>query len=113
MIPITLRLESEDRHALDLLSSPKSIVARLRRRIKFHHNSEKTLESLAWRDAIDHSQLAVWWPSTEGAQSRSDSVRHVNGELHLRSDMKPTSAMGSFRIEVSLSVQMIFARSGI
>ena len=98
MIPISLRLDGDDQQALDLLSSPKAIVVRLRRRIKYHHNSEKMLESLAWRDSIDHSQLAVWWPSAE--QSEQRNVRYVNGELHLRADIKPTSAMASFRVEV-------------
>ena len=95
MIPIFLRLDGDDQQALDLLSSPKAIVARLRRRIKYHH---KAVESLAWRDSVDHSQLAVWWPSAE--QSEQRGVRCVSGELHLRADIKPTSAMASFRIEV-------------
>jgi len=95
VIPISLRLEGDDEQALDLLSSPKAIVARLRRRIKYYH---KSVESLAWRDSIDHSQLAVWWPSTEQPERRG--VRYVNGELHLRADIKPTSAMAHFRIEV-------------
>ena len=94
MIPISLRLEGDDEQALDLLSSPKAIVARLRRRIKYH----KLVEVLARRDSIDHSQLAFWWPSTE--QSEQRGVRCVNGELHLRADIKPTSAMAHFRIEV-------------
>jgi len=100
VIPISLRLNTDDQQALDLLSSPQAIVARLRRRIKYHHNSEKTLKSLAWRDSIDHSQLAVWWPSAE--QSEQRGVRYVNGELHLRADIKPTSAMASFRVQYSV-----------
>lgn len=102
MIPLCLRLEGDDAQALDLLSNPKAAVVRLRRRIKYHYNAEKTMESFAWKDAIDHSQLAVWWPSTEGAEDRHGRLRYVNGELHLRSDIKPTSAMASFRIEVRI-----------
>ncbi|KAF9475101.1 hypothetical protein BDN70DRAFT_996645 [Pholiota conissans] len=102
VIPMCLRLASDDRQAVDLVSSIKSIVVRLRRRIKYHHNSEKTLESLAWRDAIDHSQLAVWWPSAEGSEDTYGHIRFVSGELHLRPDIKPTSAMGPFRIEYSV-----------
>lgn len=95
MIPISLRLEGEDQQALDLLSSPKAIVARLRRHIKYSHRSPETL---AWRNYTSHSQVAVWWPSAE--QSEQRDVRYVNGELHLQADIKPTSAMGSFRIQV-------------
>lgn len=63
------------------------------------------MESLAWKDAIDDSQLAVWWPSTEGSEDSARSSQHrrfVNGELHLRADIKPTSSMAHFRIEVRL-----------
>jgi len=91
-------LESPDEQALDLLSSPKAIVLRLRRRIRSHWNPEKTLESSAWKDAIDHSQLATWWPSTEAPDIRG--VRYINGELHLKPDANPSSAMAHFRIEV-------------
>lgn len=77
----------------------------MRRRIKYHKNAEKTLESLSWKDAIDHSQLAVWWPSTEGTTTDGHgTVKFVNGELHLRPDVKPTSAMASFAVEVSIPV---------
>lgn len=112
ILPICLSLESADEQTLDLLSSPKAIVLRLRRRIRCRMNAEKTMESLAWKDAIDDSQLAVCWPSTEGPDrddSRS-SPRHrrfVNGELHLRADIKPTSSMAHFRVEVRLLSQFL------
>ncbi|KAF8968091.1 hypothetical protein BDZ97DRAFT_1916318 [Flammula alnicola] len=112
VIPLCLRLEGDDQQGLDLLSSPKAIVLRLRRRIKYHYNAEKKLESFAWKDAIDHSQLAVWWPSAEGSEDRFGRVRYVNGELHLRSDIKPTSAVASFRIEYSV-VLFPFDAAGI
>jgi len=78
-------------------------VVRLRRRIKYHHNAQ-TIDSLAWRDSIDHSQLAAWWPSSEGSESKGaiQRRRFVNGELHLRHDVKPTSLMAHFRIEYSV-----------
>lgn len=88
-----------DEQALDLLSLPKAIVARLERRIRYFSNGEKTLESFVWKDGIDLSQPAVWWPSTEDSQN-SGRLRFVNGELHLKADFKPTSAMAQFRIEV-------------
>jgi hypothetical protein len=100
VIPLCLRLEGTDSQVLDMLSNPKAIVTRMRRRIKYHHNAEKTIESFAWKDAIDHSQLALWWPSSEGSEDRHGRVRYVNGELHLRGDVKATAAMASFRIEV-------------
>ncbi|KDR78971.1 hypothetical protein GALMADRAFT_244680 [Galerina marginata CBS 339.88] len=103
LIPFCLRLESDDEQALDLISTPKAVVLRLRRRIKYHWNAEKSFESLAWKDAVDHSQLAVWWPSIEGSQANGPKhVRFLNGELHLRPDIKPTSAMAHFRLMYSV-----------
>ncbi|CAA7267038.1 unnamed protein product [Cyclocybe aegerita] len=105
-----MELTSEDVQALDLLAAPKAIVVRLRRRVKSHINPEKTLESFALRDSIEHSQLAVWWASSEGTEDADHGGhgrgqrRFVNGELHLRSDTKPSSAMAHFRIEVRFPV---------
>lgn len=135
VIPLILLLESQDLEALDLLSSPRSIVVRLQRLIKYHSGQSPTsesspwtnpnftfkppkltdpkfasepstltyskLENLAWRNAVEYSPLARWWPSADiSADFRSK--RYLNGELHLGSDVKPTSAMVHFRMEVFL-----------
>ncbi|KAH9481702.1 hypothetical protein JR316_0006229 [Psilocybe cubensis] len=101
VIPLCLRLESMDEQVLDLLSSPKAIVARLERRIRYFSNAENNLESWAGKDGVDISQPAVWWPSAEESH-RSGQLRFVNGELHLRADFKPTSAVAQFRIQYSV-----------
>ncbi|KAF8905075.1 hypothetical protein CPB84DRAFT_1845157 [Gymnopilus junonius] len=102
LIPLSLRLESSDQQALDLLSASKAIVLRLRRRIKNNWESEHALDPLSWKDTVEDSQLAVWWPSAEKPDASSIPTRFVNGELHLRSDVKPSSAMANFRIEYSV-----------
>ncbi|KAF8968090.1 hypothetical protein BDZ97DRAFT_1916317 [Flammula alnicola] len=99
LIPFCLRLESHDEQALDLLSAPKAIVVRLRRRIKYHFDSERTPGAHHLRDTVDHSDRAVLWPSTEGSEDSSKQLRFLNGELHLTPDTKPSSAMANFRIE--------------
>ncbi|KAF8150706.1 hypothetical protein B0H34DRAFT_149359 [Crassisporium funariophilum] len=104
VIPFCMELESDDVQALDCLSSPKAIIVRLRRRIRYYTNGEKTLDSLEWRDSVHDSHLAVWWPSTESTDLDLKSKRILNGELRLKSDMKPTSAMGDFRVEYSVIV---------
>jgi hypothetical protein len=96
-------IETDDLQALDLLSSPKAIVVRLRCCVKHHADAEKPIDSYAWKDSTDHSQLAAWWASSEGATDKSRPTRHINGELHLPIDLKPTSAMAHFRIEVRSS----------
>jgi len=102
LIPLSLRLESSDQQALDLLSASKAIVLRLRRRIKNNWESEHALDPLSWKDTLEDSQLAVWWPSAEKPDVSSIPTRFVNGELHLRFDIKPSSAMANFRIEYSV-----------
>ena len=111
VIPLILLLESQDLEALDLLSSPRSVVVRLRRSIKYHSGADPTfersawrdpnLEHVAWRNAIEYSPLARWWPSAE-ISADFHSKRYLNGELHLVSNVKPTSAMVQFRMEVFL-----------
>lgn len=93
-------LETKDLQALDLLSSPKAVVMRLRRRLRTHADTRKTVDSIGWKDAIEHSQLAAWWPSTEDTPDDSSCRCQINGELHLPIDLKPTSAMAHFRMEV-------------
>ncbi|PPQ98586.1 hypothetical protein CVT26_013769 [Gymnopilus dilepis] len=102
-IPLFLTLESEDKHALDLLSTPKSIAVRVRRRIKYAPTPQKPIETANWRTEIDHSQRAVWWPAVDNAGHTSDDkFRMLNGELHLKPSMVPTSAMGMYKVEYSV-----------
>lgn len=51
---------------------------------------------------------AVWWsPSqvNDDISSSGEHIRCVHGELHLGSDLKPSSAMPHFRIEVSMQLR--------
>ncbi|TFK27773.1 hypothetical protein FA15DRAFT_665995 [Coprinopsis marcescibilis] len=101
-VPISLLLKSDDVQALDLLSSPKSVVCRLRRVIKYHAGQEKSVEPLAWKDGLEDSQSALWWPCAE-VDANTRHRRRLSGELHLRKDLKPTTAIGGFRIEYSVA----------
>jgi len=102
LIPFCLQLESNDQQALDLLSPPKSIVVRLKRLIQYHFDPDHTPGSGYLKDSIDHYDRAVLWPSLEGSEDPSKRSRFVNGELHIKPDTKPSSAMGDFRIQVRL-----------
>jgi len=43
---------------------------------------------------------AVWWPSTD---TRSDqNTRHLEGEIKLAKDLRPTSEMGHFSISYAV-----------
>ncbi|EAU85672.1 hypothetical protein CC1G_10944 [Coprinopsis cinerea okayama7 len=69
------------------------------------------------KDQIEDSESAVWWPCHSQSdcdyepepddhhqQPRQGTVqkRRIAGELHLRKDLKPTTAIGDFSIEYSL-----------
>ncbi|KAH9481313.1 hypothetical protein JR316_0005835 [Psilocybe cubensis] len=101
VIPFFMRLESDDFQALDLLSNPKSISVSLQRRIKYHAFPEKVLGSFA-KDSVEYVQQAVWWPSSEGVEVNVERFRFLNGELHLKADTKPSSAIADFSIEYSV-----------
>ena len=64
-------------------------------------------ELSGWGNRIDHSPLAVWWAEKGwgmgGAREtgQGSQERCLNGELHLKYGIKPSSAMAYFRIEVS------------
>ena len=106
LIPFCLRLESDDQQALDLLSPPKAIIVRLKRRIQYHFNPEH----LSLHDTVDYSDRAVLWPSAECSGDPSKRLRFVNGELHIKPDTKPSSAVGDFRIQVRVMLNRSSAR---
>ena len=100
VVPLYLRLESGDEQTLKILASPQAITARVRRRIRDYVDPSNQTESFGWRDSLHHSQRAVWWPSTDGNSGRH---RSLQGEIHLKPGMSPTSALGAFKIEVWVS----------
>ncbi|RDB25885.1 hypothetical protein Hypma_006734 [Hypsizygus marmoreus] len=103
VIPCSIVIETSDEQALHLLSSPKAIVLRLRRSVKCHPDHEHFTESaIPWKDEIDLSQLAAWWPSPANNSRAIPNSRRLNGELHLLPDTKPTSAMAHFSIEYTI-----------
>jgi len=100
VVPLYLRLESGDEKALDLLASHQAITARVRRRIRDYVHPGNQTGNFGWRDSLDYSQRAVWWPSTEHPGDNSERRRSLQGEIHLKPGMSPTSALGAFRIDV-------------
>lgn len=59
---------------------------------------------IVYNEVVDDSTAAIWWPSTlgpdEGHSPALESVRFVNGEIHLKSDLKPTSEMPLLQVQV-------------
>ncbi|KAF9453505.1 hypothetical protein P691DRAFT_771474 [Macrolepiota fuliginosa MF-IS2] len=97
VIPCWLLLRSNNTQALDLLATPKAVVTRLRRCVKAAADQTKAVENINWRDQTELSELGIWWPA-----GGSRYTREMSGELHLKIDLKPSSAMAHFRIEYSV-----------
>jgi hypothetical protein len=115
-IPCALIIECGDPQALEILSSPEAVVLRLRRNVRFH-TREKTAahygdvaSKLVWKEELDHSELASWWPAADRAleTDSTDAIainafrRMLKGEIHLREDLIASSSVAHFRIEVCI-----------
>ncbi|KAF8206243.1 hypothetical protein K438DRAFT_1756332 [Mycena galopus ATCC 62051] len=121
-IPCAILLECNDFEALELLSSPSALILRLRRSVRFHpHAGEKSTAAhlsdrdvpggkLGWKEELDHSELASWWPAADRAleiDSTDTLVTNVvrrmfKGEIHLRPDWTTSTSIAHFRIEYSV-----------
>lgn len=94
-----MTIETNDIQALDLLSSPKVPLLRLRRRVKWPESRGQVPEE---SDASDYYEPAAWWECNYGPPSVDGTQRHLMGEIQLRTELKPSSAMAQFRVQVSL-----------
>jgi hypothetical protein len=82
-----------------MLSSPKAILVRLRRHVRYQFLGTTG----ASENSIQDSSPAVWWPrlaGTEEISPTSEHIRYVNGNYTSRSTLRPSSAMSHFRVEV-------------
>ena len=43
---------------------------------------------------------AVWWPAAEA--SGNPNIRHLEGEIKLPKDLRPTTCIGHFSVSVSI-----------
>ncbi|TBU30407.1 hypothetical protein BD311DRAFT_659291 [Dichomitus squalens] len=106
VIPCLMTVETTDPQALDLLSSPRSLVVRLLRQIATGEASlsvtplgGKRLPGLDYERAVQGLATAVWRPDS----SRNPHKRVLHGEIHLPSMLKPTCHLGKFELTVSVS----------
>ncbi|KAJ7761954.1 hypothetical protein DFH07DRAFT_814637, partial [Mycena maculata] len=116
VIPCAIVVECSDPQALELLTSPEAIVLRLRRNVRFHTGEKAATHfgdvptKLVWKEELEHSELASWWPAADRAleTDSTDAIainafrRMLKGEIHLKPDLIQSSAMAHFRIEYSV-----------
>ncbi|KAF9048581.1 hypothetical protein BJ165DRAFT_1526021 [Panaeolus papilionaceus] len=102
VIPCFLTMEGNDSQALDLLSSQNSVVVQLRRRVRFYNKASSSRPDVAWNESVEDMGTAIWWPATD-AQNNA-TTRHLEGEIKLEKDLRPTSEMGHFSISYSVAL---------
>jgi len=100
VLPCSLILESRDKSALDAFSMPSSIVVVLRRRVRYYHANSSARQGVAWNEPVEDVGSAVWWPSPDNGTNHFS--RHMEGEIRLAKDLRPTSAMGHFSLSYSV-----------
>lgn len=98
-MPCFLTLEGRDTQALDLLSVSSAIVLSLRRRVRFYNKTSSSRKDVAWNETVEDMGTASWWPSVDVPSTAN--TRHLEGEIRLPKDLRPTSEMGHFSISVS------------
>jgi hypothetical protein len=103
-MPCFLTLEGNDTQVLDLLSAPSSIVLSLRRRVRFYNKTSSSRSDVAWNEMVEDMGVAVWWPSSDVPSDAH--ARHLEGEIRLAKDLRPTSEMGHFSISVRFSTRL-------
>ncbi|KAH9925011.1 uncharacterized protein BXZ73DRAFT_50171 [Epithele typhae] len=111
VIPCVLALEATDPQALDLLSAPRAPVVRLLRTVATGERALETRRGLEFEHERQALATAVWRPAADavgvgagGGQHphRRPGRRVLHGEIHLASNLKPTSRLGRFELSVSL-----------
>ncbi|KAJ4477346.1 hypothetical protein J3R30DRAFT_3291468 [Lentinula aciculospora] len=99
VIPLHLVIQTNDIQALETLSSPRAIICRLRRTLRYN----KTVDPKLRKDEFEHSELATWWPCVESPPPEKETFkRSLNGEIALSPDLKPTISIARFQIEYTV-----------
>ncbi|KAJ7472411.1 hypothetical protein B0H11DRAFT_1729547, partial [Mycena galericulata] len=94
-IPCAMTIETEDEQAADLLASMKSSAVYLQRCVRC------TFEG-STNDIIPCGQ-AIWWPPSDGTVV-NPLQRYIVGQIPLRKDLQPSTAIKRFRVEYAIVI---------
>ncbi|KAG6916056.1 hypothetical protein DXG01_008629 [Tephrocybe rancida] len=94
-LPCFLTIQGADDNTLDLFAAPSAVNLKLQRRVRYF--SKVSPESSGpWHEAVEEVGSATWWPSA-ATRSRA-GARHLEGEIKLPKDLRPTTTIGNFSI---------------
>ncbi|KAF5391521.1 hypothetical protein D9757_002504 [Collybiopsis confluens] len=106
VIPLHLTIQSKNAQALEALSSPSFIICHLRRTIRYLSAEDFRETNFRLRKLgkfqHDHFELATWWSPSSLVSAKEPFKRSLRGEIPLPPDLKPTTIIGRFRLEVCL-----------
>jgi hypothetical protein len=88
-----MTIEADDSQVADVLASIRSTALYLQRRVRctFGYSSVN----------ISRCGQAIWWPSPDAAAYLGNAgQRHIMGEIHLRRELHPSTAIKQFQVEV-------------
>lgn len=103
-------MQSSSQHAVDLLATHKVLQARLTRKVQYSLPMKSIKSTENHHAGQDQRGLAeaVWWPATSqeldalipGTTDTAIHTVYLNGEIHLRGDLAPSTTFPPFNIEV-------------
>ncbi|KAG6821318.1 hypothetical protein H0H93_000179 [Arthromyces matolae] len=99
ILPCCLSLQGADEDMLHLFASPSAVNLKLQRRIRFFSKGTTSFTENSfgpWVEKVEDVSTATWWPSTNLSSHRGS--RHLEGEIKLSKDLRPTTAIGHFSI---------------
>ncbi|KAL1660907.1 hypothetical protein GGF50DRAFT_118498 [Schizophyllum commune] len=101
VIPCHMTVQCFDQQALELLSNPKDITVHLRRHVRYAFGDVKR-ESAVRPVIVYDVGKAIWWPSAD--QHAHAYERRLDGEIHLPSDLQPSSDFPYFGVQYGVVV---------
>ncbi|EAU85673.2 hypothetical protein CC1G_10945 [Coprinopsis cinerea okayama7 len=108
VLPCFLTLEGREPSILDVLAFPNAPTLKLRRRVRFFNRNASSaassgkLKEVAWNESVDDVGTAVWWQPPNARGDESEYVRHLEGEIKLTKDLRPSSEIAHFSVSYSV-----------
>lgn len=103
VLPVHITIEGREPAVLDVLANPSSISVKLRRRVRFFKAATSTRKEVSWNESVEDVGTAVWWIPSPHEACRSDAyTRHLEGEIPLTKDLRPSCEIAHFSVSYSV-----------
>jgi len=100
VIPCFISLSCRNPQALDMITAANCIDVRLQRTVGYSCAPGIEKKKVSYQESVREFAKAVWSPS---ATMQSDPCnRHLEGEIRIPKDLKPTSLMDHFSVSYSI-----------